>query len=745
MSDLSARARGLLALLVVLSHAPVSSIAGRQPSRARTTSQTYTVNVADDFGPGTLRQAILDANANPGLDTIVFAIGNGPRTIKPSVPLPNATDPVVLDATTQPGFQGTPLVELDGSAAGPGNGLTLSGGSSVVRGFAIGGFEALGISIDGGDANVVAGNYVGTTRQGDEAHPNGAGVGIAGSSHNTIGGAGADRNVISGNTGYGLLVGDRGQSGYVDDIRVVGNYIGTNAQGTAALPNGDDGIYASFATGVTIGGTTMADRNVVSGNLGNGVYIESTFVPNDRDTACDVWGNFIGTNAAGTVALGNHRDGIRMRQFGRVAVGGLEDGQANVIAYNGGFGVSSESATGMTVLSNPIYGNTGGAIEYRSASITPAPFINYVGQEGDAIRVRGSIRYGGRRYAVPTRIQLFVNNTCSADFGEGRQLLGQLELTTNDKGTGTFDVAFPGNLTPSTSLSATTTETLLHATSRFAPCQGDTHGCEKPFVTDGSGPVDVRSGERATLTLELTGSEPYAIQWSENSSGQYKPIPGATSASYTTPPVTARTGYIADVSNACGDTDFFEGVSVCTAAPEIQDQPVDQYAPEGIRVILSLGVDVLSYQKYQWYLGQRGDTTQPIAGATNFGYGALVTSAPQTYWCRITNGCGTTDSQSARAIPGPVVTKISYTTDANGKPQLVIKGSGFAPAVYVTVDGVAFDKAASVKNGKKITQRGRLSNGQSLSQAIPAGQEVQIVVGNASEYGGYGIAIPFTR
>src|SRR5437870_11674662 len=76
----------------------------------------FTVTNTNDAGPGSLRQAILDANANPGLDTIAFNLGNGGmQTIRPNSSLPTITDPVVLDGTTQPGFAGNPLIVLNGT------------------------------------------------------------------------------------------------------------------------------------------------------------------------------------------------------------------------------------------------------------------------------------------------------------------------------------------------------------------------------------------------------------------------------------------------------------------------------------------------------------------------------------------------------------------------------------------------------------------------------------------------------
>ena len=90
---------------------------------------SFVVTNTLDSGPGSLRQAILDANATPnvgGPDLIRFAIpGSGAHTIQPLSPLPTITDPVVLDATTQPGYAGKPVIELDGSLAANSNGLTI--------------------------------------------------------------------------------------------------------------------------------------------------------------------------------------------------------------------------------------------------------------------------------------------------------------------------------------------------------------------------------------------------------------------------------------------------------------------------------------------------------------------------------------------------------------------------------------------------------------------------------------------
>ena len=85
----------------------------------RTLLSTWLVTNTADSGPGSLRQAILDSNsAVGGSNTIGFAIpGDGIRTIAPTSSLPSITNPVLIDGTSQPGFDGTPLIDLSGRAS----------------------------------------------------------------------------------------------------------------------------------------------------------------------------------------------------------------------------------------------------------------------------------------------------------------------------------------------------------------------------------------------------------------------------------------------------------------------------------------------------------------------------------------------------------------------------------------------------------------------------------------------------
>ena len=191
--------------------------------------------------------------------------------------------------------------------------------------------------------NLIAGNKIGTNAAGTGMLPNGVdGIKIsAGSTNNTIGGSVGQMNVLSGNTGVGIVISDTGTSRNA----VMGNQIGTNAAGTAALANGTGVTVSQGATNNTIGGTTASDRNVISGNTGNGILIAAT-------SGSVVLGNFIGIDATGTTVLGNGT-GVNISQGATGnTIGGTAAGDRNVIAGNTGDGIDIDGASANAVLGN---------------------------------------------------------------------------------------------------------------------------------------------------------------------------------------------------------------------------------------------------------------------------------------------------------------------------------------------------------------------------------------------------------
>ena len=273
----------------------------------------FTVINTNDAGPGSLRQAILDANANAGPDVISFSIGSGPQRIVLTSQLPIITDPLTIDGTTQPGFAGVPLIEIQPDGNVIGDGFRITGGNSVLRGLVLNNFRGHAIILETGSANVIEGNYIGTDATGTVAAGNiQNGVFILSSSNNRVGGLTTSaRNVISGNNGNGVHMAQGASNNLVQ-----GNYIGVNAAGTAALPNETGILFFNNAPNNTVGGSTAAHRNVVSGNRNTGITIDSS-------NSNVVQGNFIGTNAAGDAAISNQSENIRVSASSNTRIGGV--------------------------------------------------------------------------------------------------------------------------------------------------------------------------------------------------------------------------------------------------------------------------------------------------------------------------------------------------------------------------------------------------------------------------------------
>jgi hypothetical protein len=306
-------------------------------------------------GECTLRAAITEANASPGLDTISFNIpDSGPHTISPSYGFDFIFDPVIIDGTTQPGFAGTPIIELDGSNAGSdAYGIFIFAGSSTVRGLVINRFAHTGIEIEVNGGNIIQGNYIGTDITGTLALGNADDGVLLLAPNNTIGGTTlAARNIISGNQEQGIRMQGSEATGNI----VQGNFIGVDRTGMVALGNGTDCCHSGIvlhlgASNNTIGGNIPGAGNVISGNTADGVTIT------DSGTSRNiVAGNLIGTNRTGARGLGNSFAGVAM--FGSTSdnlIGGTEAGAGNVISGNGASGIAIFDAG---TIDNIIQGNS---------------------------------------------------------------------------------------------------------------------------------------------------------------------------------------------------------------------------------------------------------------------------------------------------------------------------------------------------------------------------------------------------
>ena len=521
---------------------------------------TFTVTTTADTGPGSLRQAILDANGNAGADTIEFNIpGSGVHTISPVTGLPPITGPVTIDGYTQPGAGANTdaagdnavlLIEIEGSVFPASQvGLELAAGSSgsTIRGLVVNRFPGPALQISNSSNSTLAGNFVGTDASGTLARPNantGADFGVyivgGNATNDVVGGtAPADRNLISGNghegvetlfgsghkiqgnfigtdvtgtlplgnlagvninsasnivggavAGAGNLVSGNGGIGVTvqgngASTFVQGNLIGTDVTGTKALGNGGGGVFVNSGTpNVTIGGPTAEASNVISANPYGGITVHIS-------AGTVIQGNLIGTNVTGTVPLGNALTG---GQFGGIflngstntTVGGPNAGEGNVIAFNGGNGVTVfgfGTETGNTVRGNSIFGQVPYTVPFH-----PQIGID-LGDDGPSANDPGDGDTGwnglqnypivtsaapatpsagthilGIFHSAPSTtytLDFYENTPCLPhphDFYEGQTYLGAADVVTDGTGAVSFDVTVAGTIDASSVVVATATD-----------------------------------------------------------------------------------------------------------------------------------------------------------------------------------------------------------------------------------------------------------------------------------------------
>jgi len=260
---------------------------------AAVSGATLTVTNTNDSGAGSLRQAITDANGNAGADSIHFNIpaadpgcnSGGLCTIAPLTAFPTITDAVTIDGYTQPGASVN----------------TAANGTNAVLKIALSGvnFGSDGLSIDATDVTI-------------------RGLVIGGGFNNGI----SRTSVVA----------------LDSNTKVVGCFIGVHADGSTAWPNMQDGIFFDYTGDITIGGTALADRNLVSGNGNIGIYVHLRF----STGSLVMQGNLVGTNAAANAGIPNGANGAHVSAFGAGAslmIGGPAAGAGNVISANSSVGL----------------------------------------------------------------------------------------------------------------------------------------------------------------------------------------------------------------------------------------------------------------------------------------------------------------------------------------------------------------------------------------------------------------------
>ncbi len=430
-----------MAILATLVVACLLLLLAAQPAHAAPT--TFTVNSAGDAGDGvcdasecTLREAIDDADANDNpqeTDLIEFDIpGPGPHTIRPNSNLDIIQDPVIIDGYTEAGASPNTLakgtnakimIALDGSNTGlSGYGLVTDGtgaGGVVIRGFAINRFGGPGIS---------------------------------------IGGTGAQSNV-----------------------KIEGNFIGTDLSGTIDLGNGEYGVEIIYGSGVTVGGSTPAARNLISGNQNDGVFMYDNH--SDADSPGNkVLGNLIGTEKDGTSPLGNGGSGVTLLGTHDNQIGGERAASANTVAFNAQDGVVvsdhpplNRFSPANRILRNSIFSNAGLGIDLLGQNedfTTDVPTANDVPGDTDsgpnelqnkpvlssAKTVSGKTTVRGKLESKPSEafvIRFFSN---PQDTNEGKTYLGKTSVTTTVDGIGSFSFSPKKALVAGANVTATATD-----------------------------------------------------------------------------------------------------------------------------------------------------------------------------------------------------------------------------------------------------------------------------------------------
>jgi hypothetical protein len=405
-----------------------------------TADNTYTVNNSSDSGPGSLRQAIIDANA-AGLDTINFDSNVFPSaspvtiTIKSSLPALTDNDGTIIEGN------GGVIITGDTNTF---VGMTISSSNNIIRGLQLNGlrlgieFDRLtvnsyniiggtapaqrniisnnlvaGISLTGANtySNIVIGNYIGLNAAGTAAFGSqSVGIDLVRGAHdNIIGGTTpAERNIISGNTFAGIRL-DNFSSEGITNNNITGNYIGTDFTGMNAIPNNSAGITFDGAVGNIIGGTVAGAGNLISGNTGHGIRLSNTIGSGNF-----VFGNIIGLTADGTTSLPNG-DGINMSETDNNVIGGPSAGARNIISGNNYNGIR-------------MYGNSSGNMfEGNYIGTDPSGTIS-IGNEEEGIRivdapdniVGGTATGAGNLISGNERVGILISNSGAI----GNQILG---------------------------------------------------------------------------------------------------------------------------------------------------------------------------------------------------------------------------------------------------------------------------------------------------------------------------------
>jgi len=490
------------------------------------------------------------------------------------------TTPVLIDGYSQPGASPNSndpglgdnavlTIDVDGTGSIDANGLIVNAPNCTIQGLAINSFNGVLLDISGAAAtgNVVQGDFIGTDISGKMAQQvNAYGV-VLDASQNTIGGTTpAARNVISGNSGGGITIGLE----YGPDTGNVieGNFIGADASGAIALGN-NGGIAINEQSGNTIGGTTPSARNIISGNISEGISISSGFTIAVNNV---IQGNYIGTDVTGTTAVPNTADGVFLNstpdtpiegnvisgnngngvtmEFGgcqndtisgnfigtaadgmsRLGNGGNGVGLANnptnntvsgnTIAFNSGAGVNMDSGSGDAILANTIYANgklginLGGVVQNTPGgphdgpnNLQNYPVITVAQSSAAGTTIQGTFN------STPSTngfvLQFFASPTADpSGYGQGETFLGSTTVNTDQNGNASFTVSFSTVVPVGQVVSATATDPNNNTSEFSLAVPVATASNADLAVTAMTSANSVVVGNNLTYTITVTNNGP---------------------------------------------------------------------------------------------------------------------------------------------------------------------------------------------------------------------------------------------
>lgn len=683
----------------------------------------FTVINTNNAGPGSLRQAILDANATVERDRVRFDIpGEGRLVIGVLTPLPAITNAIEIDGYTQPGSRpnternfdnAVRRVEINGGGVSA-NGLVLRANDAVVRGLWIRGFSVAGMIISGTN-HLVAGNQIGTDdapdfiRQQSETSGNFRGIlfdGQAPTCCNVIGGIQrSDRNVIAGNFGNVIRI-DPFANDVVDTF-IRGNFLGVDSSGRRPSVAG---ATSTISVGATRGLWVGSDDEDGAGNVFAANLAGITF--HGRLQGGAIVGNQFGIGADGHTALTNIIYGIFFQG------GGIDsEWVVNCLVKSNRFsncnraisfedlpipGIAPHNGlSGVTISMNSMFAN------YNTFTASFEPHAIYMGEfaktndflDSDLGRNRrqnypelSSAAFGGNTTITGVlnsaafstyRIEFFANTVAHpSGFGEGEIYLGFTNVTTDVNGAAAYEVAFPGVLATKPYITATATDADGNTSMFSRPVHG--LSSEKPLFHLHPVSTTVLPHTNLLFTADVTGAEPLSLQWMKDG----VPIAGETNQSLSLSNIVweDRGSYVLVASNAFGVV-LSETVEV-TVLPEpvVLVQPADALVNPGTNFTLRVQAGGMLPIAYQW---SRNGVAIP--GATGASLTLTNVDWPMRgeYAVVLSNAFGVTHSAvvtlAVRVRPTIIQQPLSQAVVSNGFVTLsvAISNSATAPLAYL--------------------------------------------------------------